>query len=411
MTVHGRPVRLAVFFDQKISVGGGFQQALNAVLLLRKLPPELCKPILVTTVKENIPILENSGFDCVYFPLRFGRALVLWLRSRIESGALLTLLHRSVGMNYLDRFFFRYGIDLIYFTSPTILASFTERVNYIATIWDLCHRDELEFPEVRRDREFERRETMFRSTLPKAVAILADSELGRSNIVRIYGIDPDRVVVMPFSPAIATRKSDREIEGGFIDVKAKYRIEGDYVYYPAQFWPHKNHIYLLKGLAELERQHDLRIGAVFSGTDMGNMDFVRNASEDLGLGDRVRFIGFVPNEEVTFLYKQSLALVMPTYFGPTNLPPLEAFTLGVPVLCSDLPGLREQVGDAALLMDLADPASMSRHLLSLVRQPELRISLIKKGKARVEGFSDEQRARIFESIIASYKNKMQCWMD
>ena len=55
------------------------------------------------------------------------------------------------------------------------------------------------------------------------------------------------------------------------------------------------------------------------------------------------------------LYKESIALVMPSYFGPTNIPPLEAFNLGVPVLYSDLPGLKDQVGDAALLLDLNKP--------------------------------------------------------
>ena len=73
------------------------------------------------------------------------------------------------------------------------------------------------------------------------------------------------------------------------------------------------------------------------------------------LEDQVRFTGFVSNEEINYLYSQSLALVMPTYFGPTNIPPLEAFKLNVPVLYSDLPGLRDQVNDAALLLNLNDP--------------------------------------------------------
>ena len=54
---------------------------------------------------------------------------------------------------------------------------------------------------------------------------------------------------------------------------------------------------------------------------------------------------------------------MPTYFGPTNIPPLEAFALGVPVLYSDLPGLKDQVGDSALLLDLNNPESMAQHML------------------------------------------------
>ena len=79
------------------------------------------------------------------------------------------------------------------------------------------------------------------------------------------------------------------------------------------------------------------------------MSYVRSHAARLSLEERIKFIGFVGNEEIPELYRQSIALVMPSYFGPTNLPPLEAFQLGVPVLYPDKAGLRDQVGNAALL--------------------------------------------------------------
>ena len=66
-------------------------------------------------------------------------------------------------------------------------------------------------------------------------------------------------------------------------------------------------------------------------------------------------------------------------FGPTNLPPLEAFELGVPVLYSDKPGLRDQVGDAALLLDLKDPLVLANHLNKLITDPLVRTRLINAG--------------------------------
>ena len=66
----------------------------------------------------------------------------------------------------------------------------------------------------------------------------------------------------------------------------------------------------------------------------------------------MHFLGLVPDEDIPALYEGALALVMPAYYGPTNLPPLEAVTLGCPVIYSDLPGCREQMGDAALYCDL-----------------------------------------------------------
>ena len=73
--------------------------------------------------------------------------------------------------------------------------------NFIYTLWDLSHRDDLEFPEMRENYVFERREERYSKILPKATAILVDSNLGKENVIRRYNVDSERVLVMPFSPA------------------------------------------------------------------------------------------------------------------------------------------------------------------------------------------------------------------
>ena len=107
---------------------------------------------------------------------------------------------------------------------------------------------------------------------------------------------------------------------------------------------------------------------------------------DLGLANRVIFTGFVPNKEMPYLYRQALALTMPSYFGPTNLPPMEAFQLGVPVIYGDINGAKEQLGDAAILVDLNDEITFADALVSL--QNELvRKDLIKKGYRQLESIN------------------------
>ena len=86
----------------------------------------------------------------------------------------------------------------------------------------------------------------------------------------------------------------------------------------------------------LEKKYGLKINAIFSGTDKGNKKRVLEVAQELGLNDRIVFTGFVPDIEIPYLYKQSLALTMTSYFGPTNLPPMEAFQLGVPVIYGNI---------------------------------------------------------------------------
>jgi len=227
--------------------------------------------------------------------------------------------------------------------------------------------------------------------------------------VEYYAIDRSRVHIRPFEGAISVREHSKLGQLNNINIKKKYNLQAPYVFYPAQFWAHKNHIYLLEGLYVLEHRYGLKVGAIFSGYDEGNLAYVKNRVSVLGLENRVRFADFVSNQEIPELYLQSIALVMPTYFGPTNLPPLEAFALKVPVLYSDIAGLRDQVGEAALLMNLKDPTSMAEHIKNLMNDEQLRNRLIEAGLKRLSYLDSIDRIKILKSVIENFQWKRMCW--
>jgi len=162
-------------------------------------------------------------------------------------------------------------------------------------------------------------------------------------------------------------------------------------------------------LRVLEERCGIRVGAIFSGGDKGNLVYVQSYVHKMKLEDRVRFVGFVDDEEIPELYRQSIALVMPSYFGPTNLPPLEAFELGIPVLYSDKAGLRDQVENAALLMDLNDPGSLADHLKNLIDDSQLRMRLVEAGKARLRYFDSLDRMSVLKNVIERFHKKRVSW--
>lgn len=406
-----RPVRLGVYFGQQLHAGGGFQQSVNAAMLVKKLSQDIVEPYFFTSELGNVEVLKGFGIDAIHIPLGTLQKIEMMFRARVLSShtKFLLLWKKILIYNAFEKHLVRYGIDLLYFISPAEMARRLEVTNYMTTVWDLCQRDDVEFPEVRENRIFEGREKYYHSILPKAVAVFVDSPLGKVNVVRRYGVDEERVHVLPFAPALGVQVATGKEASVALNMREKYSLDVPYVYYPAQFWSHKNHVYLLEGLRALEDRYGIRLGAIFSGGDKGNLSYVQNAVERLGLDVRVRFAGFVPNDEVPILYQQALALVMPTYFGPTNLPPLEAFSLGVPVLYPDKNGLRDQVGDAALLMDLDDPQSMADHLNNLITKPELQEEMIRRGYKRLNEYSDEARVKVLESVLRDFQRRRICW--
>lgn len=402
-------IKLGIIFDQKLETGGGYQQALNSALLAAKLPAKTAEVHFFTTEKENVEIL--AAHDIVAKFIRISLAQKIWcsIRARIVEPRILKLLRLIQKYSPLEKFLLASEIDLVYFLSPSRLPKYLEHINYIVTVWDLCHRDHPEFPEVGAMREFEVREKIYHDILPKATAVLVDSQLGRKNVVTRYRVDKRRVHVMPFeaSEAVRVRMTNSSILQ--YDVRKKYQLDVPYVFYPAQFWAHKNHVYLLEGLKILDHKYGIKIGAIFSGADKGNMQYIKDRVRILKLSDCVRFAGFVKNEEIIELYRQSIALVMPTYFGPTNLPPIEAFELEVPVLYPDEPGMREQVGSGALLIDLKDPTTMANQLRSLIDDDEIKATIKKAGVMQASKLRKFNRSEVLLKIINSYSFKRACW--
>jgi glycosyltransferase involved in cell wall biosynthesis len=398
-------VNLAVIFDQLILNGGGFQQALNVVTSIKGPRNEHYRPIFFTIYPENIKLLEKHKINAILIKLSTLSKVWLKFRCKIKSRRVLNYVQKFLGLNKFESELIQNNVDLVYFVSPSIYPMYLERLNYITTVWDLCHRDAPEFPEVYANGIFEQREYIYQNTLVKAVGVIADSDLGKNNIIRRYLVDKSRIHVLPFSPAITVANNNIS---DYSEITKKFGILNEYIFYPAQFWPHKNHIYILQGIKILCDKHNIKLDIVFSGGDAGNLDYVKSVASSLGLSNRVHFLGFIDNEDVVSLYKKSLALVMPTYFGPTNIPPIEAFSLGVPVLYSELPELTDIYSDAVLLLDLNNPESMANHLLELISNPDLRQQLIQSGYEKIDKDIKKLHVDTIESICANYKVRMNC---
>ncbi len=396
-------MKIGVIFHGNHLAGGCFQQSLNAIRLLskEKSPYEF---LYYTPDKQNMLAAAEEGIKARSF--RFGRKqrLVHKIRKHITLNR---LLEGFAFFQPFDAIFEKDGVDLLYFTGPSPICLFLERLNYVFTFWDLCHRDYPEFPEVRESFEFEAREDLARKALPKAVAVIAESPLGKENLEKRYGLDQNRVHWISISPA---RRPSEQEDSSFDPRKAaKIPPDARYVFYPAQFWAHKNHRLIVDALACLRKSGPEEVYAVFCGSDCGNLPTILEMAKRKGVEDLVKYVGFVPDEQMSAFYKHSLALVMPSYFGPTNMPPFEAFALDTPVVVSDLPGIRDQVGEAALLVSPDKPESLRDAILRLVKEPQLRDTLAKKGKSRLEEFSDEDRLSTLRNIFNAYDQKRLTW--
>lgn len=280
-------------------------------------------------------------------------------------------------------------------------------VPYLTVVWDLQHRLQPWFPEVSAAGIWEAREASHATILRRASVIIAGTKVGQGEIEHLYQIPAARIRLLPHpTPRMAL---DPSSVGGGRDVLLKYNLREGYLFYPAQFWAHKNHAGLLLAVHRLREQYQIDLQVVFVGSEQGNQSYVKRLAAQLGLSARVRFLGFVEREDIVALYRGALALTYMTFFGPENLPPLEAFGLGCPVVASDVPGAREQLGDAAVLVDPRSPEDIAIAIKSVAEDAVLRQTLIQRGFERAARWTASDFAKGLFSILDEFEPVRRCW--
>ena len=172
---------------------------------------------------------------------------------------------------------------------------------------------------------------------------------------------------------------------------------GDLSFYPAQTWPHKNHLRLLRALAVVRDRMGLRIPLVCSGhLTAHHGDLVREARR-LGLEGQVVFLGFVSPHELQALYRVATAMVFPSLFEGWGQPVVEAFRTGLPVAASSASCLPEVADGGALLFDPLDEAGMADAILRVWLDDDLRERLRERGRTVSSQLSWVQVARTYRA--------------
>jgi glycosyltransferase involved in cell wall biosynthesis len=291
--------------------------------------------------------------------------------------------------------------------------SFECGIPYVIVVHDLQHRLHPEFPEVSADGEWERREYSYRNGVRYATLLVADSESGKDDILdfyRPYGVTPDRIKILPFLPAcylsVDVAASERQ------RIRQCYQLPERYLFYPAQFWAHKNHARIVEAIGLLRQKHGLEVPLVLCGSYSLKIreDVFREVMsrvQQLGLVKQIVYLGYVPEGDMSGLYGGATALIMPTFFGPTNIPPLEAWAFGCPVITSDIRGIREQTGDAALLVDPRSVEAIAAGILRLWTNPRLCHELIVRGRARLAEYGPDDYRQRLRAIVDEARDRVR----
>lgn len=275
------------------------------------------------------------------------------------------------------------------------------RVKSIQVIHDLMHRYERKFEESSANGEYERRENICWNINKFCEGVIVDSLVGKKQYIESYSIDESKVFDLPFIPPKYIFKY-KSLEDNYF--KARYGLPEKYIFYPARFWPHKNHINLIKAVYEAKKEIDNIFLALTGSKDTAHFLEVEKLIEKLRLKNNIKIFGYVEDKDIVQFYKHARMLVMPTYYGPTNIPPIEAISLNCPVAVSGIYGMPEQLEDASLYFNPDNVDEITEVIINLWNDDNLRQKLINNGNKIIEKYTQENfNKKVFEIVSTRLK--------
>jgi glycosyltransferase involved in cell wall biosynthesis len=309
-------------------------------------------------------------------------------RIEVNRGAKLPA---APGVRESNGFFESFGPDVVLFPYQ----SFTRLpMPTVFNPHDLQHRH---LPEFFAPGELARRESLFGDAFRLASATVVGTQWVKDDILREYGLPADKVMVTSIgSPTEGVAAaSASEVDS----VLARRRLEPGFALYPAQTWPHKNHLRLIDALHLAASKYGCQIPLVGTGHQTEHLAAIQGRIETLGLQRQVRFLGRVSSDELAALYRAARCVLFPSLFEGGGFPVLEGFSASIPVACSAVTALPEVAGDAALLFDPLNVDSIAEAATKVYQDEETRRTLVDRGRHRIAQFSWRKTAQVYLDLF------------
>ncbi len=348
-------------FYNRAGIGQYILQLVEALATLHPLNDEF---VLLQSRKDKSCIIHSNGFD--------RRSLWTPSHNRFEQPAL------SFEVS-------RLRLDLLH--SPDFIPPFKRNCKSVITVHDLAF---LLYPHFL-TKESARYYGQIDQAWRKTDHIIAVSEATKQDSIKMLGVPEKKITVIheAANPIYRPLPLDEARQ----QVKAKYKLDQDFILFVSTIEPRKNLPGLLQAYRQLRDKYKRNELLVLAGSKGWLWEEVYETVSNLNLEKHVIFLGRVPLADLVYLYNAARVLVHPSFYEGFGLTPLEAMTCGTPAIVSNTSALPEVVGDAAVMINPHDLDGLTVAMWRVLTEENLRQDLIQKGLKRAAGFSWKKAAK------------------
>ena len=364
-------MKIAIIGEQNTKGGGSYHQSLKTYKLLSSIEEfKFC----FLNINSKITSKEKNNLSINYNINLVDRLFFLFNSSKIFK----SLLKKFKIQNKFEIFIKKEKIDLILFLGCSRLADFCDKINYVTYVYEFHHIFRPDLPEYKEWTDFDFRESLLNTSIRKSISLIVDTKKKKEDIVKYYNCHEKKIEIIPLSSNIVvSNKEDAKFNSEQI---INWIGESkEYFFYPAQYWSHKNHYYILRTLQLLKKNHNQSIQFVFTGHKKNNFNFLVNKMNEFGLGNQITFFEYLNDEDIKNLYTNCKGVVMPSLVGYSSLPLYEAFYFEKPIFYTkDLldVSLQKYVNQ----INIEDPVNLVNELINFeknIKDIDIKVNLAK----------------------------------
>jgi glycosyltransferase involved in cell wall biosynthesis len=396
-------MNIAVIFDS-LYHGGGFSQSIRSALQIADIAKRNNKFnfFFISTTQDGFEALNKLKLNAFFFTYN------KFLKFFFSVSSLNLFANKFKIKNFFVRYLHALNIDFVIFLGPSQLITYCDGINFIMSPFDINFKIHNFFPEYLSDKIYRIRDKIIYKSCNQAFKILVDSQRSKEELCNIYNCIEKKIEIQHFSPVLVSKSINKKNIELLQIVK---KIPEKFIFYPAQFWAHKNHKYIIEAINILYKKFNIKLNVIFCGSNKGNLDYIKRLVKKYELDNQFLFLDYISDSEVLYLYTKCLALVMPTYVARSSLPLFEAFYLKVPILYSK--GiLDDEIEKNVTTFDLNNYGDLAEILKKLYFN-ELSIkSKIDSGyKFYLRNCTDDILSKKYEKIIEEFYFLIKIWKD
>lgn len=280
------------------------------------------------------------------------------------------------------------------FFTPTHYAPRFSPIPTVIAIMDLSY---IHYPHLFKAKDLYQLKLWTRYSAKKAAKILTISLASKNDIIDLYNVEPEKIVVI--FPGI----KDHSLEKGenMEDIRKKFDLEKNYILFVGTLQPRKNIERLIEAYAKLKKQRENLPTLVIVGKKGWLYEPILEAPQKYGVVEDVRFLEFVDDPELISLYRHAVFFILPSLYEGFGLPILEAMQHGCPVITSNISSMPEAGGDAALYVDPTNTDDIAEKMQLLMHDKKLQEEMREKGYKQIKKFSWEKAAGQTLAVLES----------